>query len=138
MKSTFEFEGGVTSTPPLAKLARSAAVNSPPGPEPVTVAVRPSSERVTVKPLSVPAATTAPAGMPAMVTDVIASEPSTSMSWVAMFRPTVVSSRVDAADTERSGASVTAATATARATGPVVVGVATPVSGSVSVAVELT
>ena len=114
MKSAPESAGGVTSTPPPARLVRSAAVNAPPSPEPVTVAVVPSAESVTVRPLSVPAATTAPSGIPAMVTEVTASEPSTSTFTVVMARPTVVSSSVDAADTDKSGASATAATATVK------------------------
>ena len=63
------------------------------------VAVVPSVERVTVRPLSVPADSTAPDGMAAISTDEITSEPSTSTSVVVMFSATDVSSRVCSADT---------------------------------------
>ena len=129
---------GRMDKPPEERLARSASVNDPSALEPVMVALNPSAERVTVRPLSVPADSTAPVGMAAISTDEITSEPSTSTSVVVMFRATDVSSRVCSADTLRSGASATASTVTFRSAGPVVAVVWVPVSGSVSVAVELT
>ena len=46
---------GRMDKPPPARLVRSASVNDPSALEPVMVALNPSAERVTVRPLSVPA-----------------------------------------------------------------------------------